>query len=114
MRMFVIAVSVMAALSTASAQTAAPTPSAAPPPSAQPSPTDAKSRSGARGPNATRDACRKESDTKSLTGPERRDDMRSCMKTHREACLQAAKDAHVGARNGERRAYVKTCMEKGA
>lgn len=93
------------------AQNAAPSPAApAPVPMAA---TPAPMAASAAGPNASAAACRAQVDGKSLTGPERKAEMQACMRTRREACARTAGDQHIPERAGERRDFVRKCMQQG-
>lgn len=92
------------------AQTAAPTPVPASPPASVPAPSPGPG--AARAPNASRDACRTEIDAKSLTGPERQEAMRTCMRGRVEACRKEAATQGVPARSAERREFVQRCVRQ--
>lgn len=110
MRSLVLIALMSAIVAPGFAQTPAPTPAPPPPPVSAPTPTPGAG--AARPPNASRDACRTEIDAKSLTGPERQEAMRTCMRGRVEACRKEAATQGVPARSAERREFVQRCMRQ--
>lgn len=90
------------------AQTPTPAPTAAPPLATAPPPGPLAPRP----PNASREACRTEIDAKSMTGPERSEAMRTCMRGRVEACRKEAATQGMPPRSGERREFVQQCMQQ--